>query len=139
MTPSDGPTRVYSPEPLIIGPGQALSPAQGFQAPQIVVVQQQAPEPSWLRQHAGQLVAAGGQWIDVRLPSEFEHYRPDGAVNIPLYSLRLKMAALDRNRPYVVCCDTGRRSSACAYILSERGFNARVLKGGLAATEVARK
>ena len=88
---------------------------------------------------AKQLVAAGGQWIDVRLPSEFEHYRPDGAVNIPLYSLRLKMAALDRNRPYVVCCDTGRRSSACAYILSERGFNARVLKGGLAATEVARK
>ncbi|WP_033314677.1 hypothetical protein [Streptomyces iakyrus] len=60
MTPSDGPTRVYSPEPLMVGPGQALSPAQGFQSPQIVVVQQQAPEPSWLRQHAGQLVAAGG-------------------------------------------------------------------------------
>ncbi|HEY6640710.1 cyclic nucleotide-binding domain-containing protein [Povalibacter sp.] len=85
------------------------------------------------------VVAAGGQWIDVRLPSEFEHYRADGALNIPLYSLRLKMGALDRKRHYVVCCDTGRRSSACAYILSERGFNASVLKGGLSATEVARK
>ncbi len=32
----------------------------------------------------------------------------------------------------------GRRSSAAAYILSERGFEAYVLKGGLAATEAAR-
>lgn len=88
---------------------------------------------------AKRVVAEGGQWIDVRLPSEFEHYRADGAINIPLYSLRMKMGALDRNRRYVVCCDTGRRSSACAYILSERGFHASVLKGGLAATEVARK
>lgn len=60
MTPSDGPTRVYSPEPLIVGPGQSLTPAQGFQSPQIVVVQQQPPAVSWLRQHGGQLIAAGG-------------------------------------------------------------------------------
>ncbi|HKE92834.1 MAG TPA: cyclic nucleotide-binding domain-containing protein [Povalibacter sp.] len=94
----------------------------------------------WIDFSAAQkVVAQGGQWIDVRLPSEFEHYRADGAVNIPLYSLRLKMGALDRNRHYVVCCDTGRRSSACAYILSERGYTASVLKGGLAATEIARK
>lgn len=88
---------------------------------------------------AKRAVAAGGQWIDVRLPSEFEHYRVEGALNIPLYSLRLKMGALDRNKHYIVCCDTGRRSSACAYILSERGFNASVLRGGLASTEIARK
>jgi rhodanese-related sulfurtransferase len=50
----------------------------------------------------------------------------------------LKLNALDKNTPYVVCCDTGRRSSAAAYILSERGFEAYVLKGGLAATEAAR-
>ena len=39
---------------------------------------------------------------------------------------------------YVVCCDTGRRSSAGAYILSERGFDAYVLKGGLGATDVVK-
>ena len=39
---------------------------------------------------------------------------------------------------YVVCCDTGRRSSAGAYILSERGFDAHVLKGGLGATDVVK-
>lgn len=88
---------------------------------------------------ARRIVAAGGQWLDVRLPSEFEHYKAEGAVNIPLYFIRLKMKALDKNVHYVVCCDTGRRSSAGAYILSERGYHASVLKGGLSTTEVARK
>jgi len=90
-------------------------------------------------QEARRIVAAGGQWLDVRLPSEFEHYHADKAVNIPLYFIRLKMKALDRNVHYVVCCDTGRRSSAGAYILAERGYHASVLKGGLSSTEIARK
>ncbi|MCG8433977.1 MAG: hypothetical protein MJA83_08100, partial [Gammaproteobacteria bacterium] len=72
-----------------------------------------------------------GQWLDVRLPSEFENQHQDGAVNIPLYFIRLKIDQLEENKKYVVCCDTGRRSSAAAYILSERGFSAAVLKGGL--------
>jgi CRP-like cAMP-binding protein len=88
---------------------------------------------------AKQIIAKGGQWLDVRLPSEFENYHAKEAINIPLYFIRLKMKSLDRNLHYVVCCDTGRRSSAGAYILSERGFRASVLKGGLSTTEVARK
>lgn len=88
---------------------------------------------------AKRIVAAGGQWLDVRLPSEFDHYRADGSINIPAQSLRLKMKSLDRNTHYVVCCDTGRRSSACGYVLSERGFQASVLRGGLGATELALK
>src|ERR1700678_2069188 len=87
---------------------------------------------------AKQVVAGGGKWLDVRLPSEFQNFRIEDAVNIPLYFIRLKLNALDKNTPYVVCCDTGRRSSAAAYILSERGFEAYVLKGGLADTEAAR-
>jgi len=31
----------------------------------------------------------------------------------------------------VVCCDTGRRSAAGAYILVEKGFDAYVLEGGI--------
>ena len=88
---------------------------------------------------ARRITSNGGQWIDVRLPSEFEHYRAEGAINIPLHALRLKMKSLDRNTHYVVCCDTGRRSSACAYLLSERGYQASVLRGGLGATEIALK
>lgn len=60
MNPTDSRTQVYTPQPITIGPGQALSPAQGFQSPQIVVLQQQAPEPSWLKAHAGQLIAGAG-------------------------------------------------------------------------------
>ena len=89
-------------------------------------------------EEAKDIIAKGGKWLDVRLPSEFQNFRIDDAVNIPLYFIRLKLNALDKNTQYVVCCDTGRRSSAAAYILSERGFEAYVLKGGLAATEAAR-
>jgi CRP-like cAMP-binding protein len=93
----------------------------------------------WVDQDkAREIVAKGGKWLDVRLPSEFQNFRIDGAVNIPLYFIRLKLNALDKNLQYVVCCDTGRRSSAAAYILSERGFEAYVLRGGLGATDAAR-
>jgi CRP-like cAMP-binding protein len=85
------------------------------------------------------IVAGGGQWLDVRLPSEFENYHMEGAINLPLYFIRLKLKALDRKVHYVVCCDTGRRSSAAAYILSERGFHASVLQEGLLATSIAKK
>ena len=79
------------------------------------------------------LVAGGAKWLDVRLPSEFENYRLEGALNMPLYFIRLKLKTLERDTHYIVCCDTGRRSSAGCYILSERGFRASVLKGGLTA------
>jgi rhodanese-related sulfurtransferase len=87
---------------------------------------------------AKRIIAGGGQWLDVRLPSEYDHYRADGGLNIPAQSLRLKMKSLDRNVHYVVCCDTGRRSSACGYLLSERGFHASVLRNGLPAAELSK-
>jgi CRP-like cAMP-binding protein len=86
---------------------------------------------------AQRIVAGGGRWLDVRLPSEFEHCHFDAALNVPLYFVRLKLKTLDPALPYVVCCDNGRRSSAAAYLLSERGFDVRVLKGGIATTELA--
>ena len=82
---------------------------------------------------AEKIVANGGQWLDVRLPSEYENHHMEGAVNIPLYFIRLKINTLDQSKKYVVCCDTGRRSSAGAYILNERGYQAYVLRGGISA------
>jgi CRP-like cAMP-binding protein/rhodanese-related sulfurtransferase len=78
------------------------------------------------------LVAQGGAWLDVRLPSEYNHGHIEDAMNIPLYFIRLKLKSLKKDTKYVVYCDTGRRSSAAAYILSERGYDAYVLTGGLA-------
>ena len=83
------------------------------------------------RKRADEIVAQGGKWLDVRLPSEFEAYHNEGAINIPLYFIRLKLKTLDTGVTYIVCCDTGRRSSAGAFILNERGFQTVVLKGGL--------
>jgi len=80
---------------------------------------------------AEEVVKNGGKWLDVRLPSEFENHHMEGAINIPLYFIRMKINTLDQNTDYVLCCDTGRRSSAGAYILSERGYKAYVLKGGI--------
>jgi rhodanese-related sulfurtransferase len=80
---------------------------------------------------ASDIIAQGGKWLDVRLPSEFENFHQPDAINIPLYFIRLKLKALEKDTRYVVCCDTGRRSSAAAYVLGERGFDTFVLKGGL--------
>jgi len=80
---------------------------------------------------AEEIIRTGGQWLDVRLPSEFENQHLDGALNIPLYFIRLKIGTLDQSKKYILCCDTGRRSSAGAYILSERGYQAYVLRNGI--------
>jgi rhodanese-related sulfurtransferase len=88
-------------------------------------------------ERAQQIVAAGGTWLDVRLPSEFEHWHLEPSINVPLYFVRLKIKTLDPSIPYVVVCDNGRRSSAAAYVLSERGFEAYVLRGGIGETELA--
>jgi len=85
---------------------------------------------------AEKVIHEGGQWLDVRLPSEFEAYHNEGAINVPLYFIRLKLKTLDSTIKYVVCCDTGRRSSAGAFILNERGFQTYVLKGGLNRTNL---
>jgi rhodanese-related sulfurtransferase len=85
---------------------------------------------------AREIIARGGKWLDVRLPSEFQSLRIEAAVNLPLYFIRLKLSTLDQSTPYVVYCDTGRRSSAGAFILVERGFEAYVLRGGLSAGDL---
>lgn len=83
--------------------------------------------------NAQRRVAKGGQWIDVRYPSEYQYDRLPGALNIPLGEVRNALKVLDPTREYVVYCQTGRRSSAAAFILMQRGIKAAVLEGGLGA------
>ncbi len=40
--------------------------------------------------HARELVERGARWLDVRLPSEFETFHLDDALNVPLYFIRLE-------------------------------------------------
>ncbi|MCG6971413.1 MAG: cyclic nucleotide-binding domain-containing protein [Gammaproteobacteria bacterium] len=73
----------------------------------------------------------GGVWIDVRLPSEYQSRHLRNSINIPLPLLRNKLDKLDADRKYIVCCDTGRRSSTATYLLTQNNFNAYVLESGL--------
>lgn len=75
--------------------------------------------------------AAGALWLDVRFPAEYRQDGLPGAMNIPLNELRDALPGLSRNREYIVYCQTGRRSSAAAFLLSQRGLRACLLEGGL--------
>jgi rhodanese-related sulfurtransferase len=78
-------------------------------------------------------VAAGAIWIDVRFPAEYQSDGYPGAINIPLNDIRQASAALDPTKQYIVYCQTGRRSSAAAFLLSQRGLHAALLDGGMRA------
>jgi CRP-like cAMP-binding protein len=84
------------------------------------------------KQQAAEMMRQGAVPLDVRLENEFRRGSVKGALNLPLYLLRLKAATLDRSRRYIVLCDTGARSAAAAFLLGERGLDAWVLEGGLA-------
>lgn len=71
------------------------------------------------------------EWLDVRLPAEHESAHIRGDLNIPLIFLRMKAATLNKDKHYVVYCDTERRSSSASYLLNERGYNTSVLINGL--------
>jgi CRP-like cAMP-binding protein len=75
------------------------------------------------------------EWLDVRLPAEYQSAHIKGSTHIPLIFLRMKVGTLDANKHYVLYCDTGRRSSSASYILNERGFNTSVLEDGLKGVE----
>ena len=76
-------------------------------------------------------VAKGDVWLDVRHVTEFNHSHLPGSINIPLHELRLRMKELDKKKEYICYCGTGRRSSAAAFLLVQKGFKVVVLIGGV--------
>lgn len=76
-------------------------------------------------------VGAGAVWVDVRFPAEYRQDGLPGAINIPLNELREALPNLAKDRDYIVYCQTGRRSSAAAFLMSQRGLHAYLLEGGM--------
>jgi rhodanese-related sulfurtransferase len=76
-------------------------------------------------------VRNGALWLDVRYPSEYQHDKLPGALNVPLGEVRNMFAVLDRGRDYIVYCQSGRRSAAAAFLFAQRGFRVWLLEGGL--------
>jgi rhodanese-related sulfurtransferase len=79
-------------------------------------------------------VAVGAEWLDVRFESEYAYHHIEGAINAPLHELRGYIQQLDNEKEYIVYCQTGRRSSAAAFILAQFGLKALVLDGGTRST-----
>jgi len=77
---------------------------------------------------AKQKIAEGAQLLDVRFASEYQYQHLDGAINAPLQDLRSIAPTLDTSKEYIVYCQTGRRSSAAAFILAQFGIDAMVLR-----------
>ena len=85
---------------------------------------------------AKQRIQAGAQWLDVRFPSEYKFDHMPNALNAPLHEIRNLINRLEQDKQYIAYCQTGRRSSAAAFILAQHGLKVFVLDGG---TRGARK
>ena len=72
--------------------------------------------------------------IDVRTPSEFAAGHVAGARNIDVEAADFgsKIAALDKNAPYLLYCRSGRRSAVAAQQMKDAGFTDVVDAGGMA-------
>jgi phage shock protein E len=76
-----------------------------------------------------ELARQGAQIVDVRSKDEFRGGHINGAVNIPVQSLRDRLADLRKDKPVITCCASGGRSAAAKRMLEAEGFS-HVHNGG---------
>lgn len=69
--------------------------------------------------------------LDVRAPEEFEQEHHEGAINIPVDSLRERLGELPRDREILTYCSVGQRSYYAARILRLNGLPASNISGGM--------
>lgn len=65
----------------------------------------------------------GAQLVDVRTPEECAKGVIPGSVNIPLHHIQVGHETLDKNKPVIVYCMSGRRSAQAQSILQSIGFD----------------
>lgn len=71
---------------------------------------------------ARRLVEGGATLLDVRTRGEFEQGHLEGAQLVPVQELAVRLAEVPRDRPVVVYCRSGHRSSQAAALLAESGY-----------------
>jgi rhodanese-related sulfurtransferase len=89
------------------------------------------------REEARKLVDEGAQLVDVRAGHEWEAGRIAGAMHLPLDELAERTGELDRDRPVVLYCRGGNRSTMATDALAEAGFDAAKLSEGIVGWEEA--
>jgi rhodanese-related sulfurtransferase len=83
------------------------------------------------REEARKMVEEGAQLVDVRADHEWEAGRIAGATHVPLPELPQRTGELDQDRPVVIYCRGGNRSSMAAAALTDAGFEAVKLTEGI--------
>ncbi len=83
------------------------------------------------REEAEKLLADGAQLVDVRADHEWEAGRIEGAKHIPLAELSERADEIDRDRPVVLYCRGGNRSSMATEALAAEGYQAAKLSEGI--------
>ena len=68
--------------------------------------------------------------LDVRTEIEFNNGHIEGAINIPVDSLRERIGELDKNKEILEYCQVGLRGYVAARILQQKGFKVKNLTGG---------
>ena len=71
------------------------------------------------------------QVVDVREADEVASGMIAGARHIPLAQLPARLGELDKTRPVVAVCRSGRRSAAAADQLAAAGFTSYTMTGGM--------
>ena len=71
--------------------------------------------------------------LDVRSPIEFETEHIAGSINVPLDALDSRFDEVPRKGQLLVICRSGKRAERGAYTLMGRGFQPKVLDGGMLA------
>ena len=88
---------------------------------------------------AERLAAGEAVAVDVRTTGEREQKFVAGSMSIPLNHLAERIEELPKDRPLIVYCAGGYRSSIAASLLQQRGFTSvSEIAGGLAAWEAAK-
>ncbi len=83
------------------------------------------------REEARKLLEDGAQLVDVRADHEWEAGHIAGAVHIPLDELAERVGEIDRERPVILTCRGGNRSTMATAALAEAGFDAAKLSEGV--------
>lgn len=73
----------------------------------------------------------GAQLVDVRAEHEWEAGRIAGAVHVPLAELSERVGEIEKDRPVVLYCRGGNRSTMAADALTEAGYDAVKLSEGI--------
>ena len=83
------------------------------------------------RAEARQMIDEGAQLVDVRADHEWEAGHIGDAKHVPLPELPQRTGEIEKDRPVVVYCRGGNRSSMATAALNDAGFEAVKLTEGI--------